>query len=331
MLKQKELNNLAKGEVVSHFLVLKKSEIKTGKTNKSYWALELCDQSMSITANKWDNFDKMSKEVQAGAVVKVTGFMDDYMGTPQIRLTDIEPSKPSDNVTPEEFMPRSKRDSDVMQREFQNRIDRFSNPFLKKLIKLYFSEDKLEKYFKVPAGKAWHHSYIGGLIEHTLEIVKICDLMCDIHPELNRDLLICGALLHDAGKTEELSFDTTFDYTDKGRLIGHIVISAIDVSAKAGEIKDFPEELKNQLVHLVLSHQGKLEFASPVVPKTLEAVVLYHADELSAKANAFKGAIKAEAANGNRWTKYLPLVETALYIPEDFGAASDEHPGSLFD
>ncbi|MCK7525539.1 MAG: HD domain-containing protein [Ignavibacteriales bacterium] len=131
------------------------------------------------------------------------------------------------------------------------------------------------KIHSVPAGKMWHHGYISGLIEHTLEIIRICDLMCDFHPEINRDLLICGAMLHDFGKIEELSFETGFEYTDKGKLIGHIVISSNDwLIKKLNEIKDFPEELKNCLIHLILSHQGKLEHASPVVPKTLEAIAL---------------------------------------------------------
>ncbi|MCF8265093.1 MAG: HD domain-containing protein, partial [Melioribacteraceae bacterium] len=171
------------------------------------------------------------------------------------------------------------------------------------------------QYQNAPAGKAWHHAYIHGLLEHTLEIVKICDLMCDIHKILDRDLLITGAILHDFGKTEELEFENNFDYTDKGKLLGHIVIAAIEIDKQCAKISEFPDELKNKLIHLVLSHQGKLEFATPVEPKFIEAIVLYHADELSAKTNAYKSAVINDANSGSDWTRYLPLAGTSLLIP----------------
>ena len=204
-----------------------------------------------------------------------------------------------------------------MERELANRINALGNEYLKKLLKSILSGESYKSYVNVPAGKAWHHSYVHGLLEHTLEIIKICDLMCDIHPELNRDLLICGAILHDFGKTQELTYEPNFDYTDKGKLLGHIVISAIEIEKAAKKILNFPDNLKDQLIHLVLSHQGKLEYASPVEPKTIEAIALYHADELSAKINAYKLAIKAEVNSDSGWTKYLPLADTSLFIPKE--------------
>jgi 3'-5' exoribonuclease len=137
--------------------------------------------------------------------------------------------------------------------------------------------------------------------------------MCDFHPEINRDLLICGAMLHDLGKIEELSIDAGFEYTDKGKLVGHIVIGAIIIDEKIKEIEGFPEDLKDCLIHLILSHQGKLEHASPVVPKTLEAITLYQADELSAKVNAYKNALASEMKSEGKWTKFLSLASTDLF------------------
>ena len=180
-------------------------------------------------------------------------------------------------------------------------------------MKNIFDENNLEKFSSAPAGKQWHHSYIHGLIEHTLEIIRICDLMCDIHPEINRDLLICGAMMHDFGKVYELNYETSFDYTDKGKLIGHIVMSAMLIEEEIKKIPSFPGNLKNALLHIVLSHQGKLEFASPVVPKTLEAITLYQADELSAKVNAYKNALASDLKSDSKWTKYISLASTDLY------------------
>ena len=153
--------------------------------------------------------------------------------------------------------------------------------------------------------------------------------MCDIHQELNRDLLICGAILHDFGKIEELEYESAFDYTDRGKLLGHIVIAASFIEKESDKIKEFPRKLRDQLIHLVLSHQGKLEYASPVVPKTLESIVLYHADELSAKTNAYKGAVLNELNSDKNWTKYLPLAETSVYIPDSL-RKKDDFKESLF-
>ncbi|HQJ46198.1 MAG TPA: HD domain-containing protein, partial [Ignavibacteriaceae bacterium] len=181
------------------------------------------------------------------------------------------------------------------------------------LMKNIFADERFEKFVTVPAGKMWHHGYISGLLEHTLEIIKICDLMSDIHSEINRDLLICGAMLHDFGKIEELTYEPVFEYTERGKLLGHIVISAMIVNEEMNKIPEFPENLRNNLLHLILSHQGKLEQASPVVPKTLEAITLYHADELSAKVNAYKNVINNEIKSGTSWTKFISLAGTDIH------------------
>jgi 3'-5' exoribonuclease len=313
MLSQSDLITLNKGDSIDHFLIIRKCELRTSKTNKQFLALELADKSISLNSNMFEGFEEIFTKVKAGDIVKVKGTIDDYQGSPQIKVKTIRPAKFSDDVTVMDFMAKSKRESKVMRKDFFDRAEKISNPMLCTLIKNIFTEENFEKYSLAPAGKSWHHSYIGGLLEHTLEIIKICDMMCDFHPEINRDLLICGAMLHDFGKIEELSFETGFEYTDKGKLIGHIVIGAMLVEGKIKEIKDFPDELKNCLTHLILSHQGKLEYASPVVPKTLEAITLYQADEISAKVNAYKNAIATEMKTDSKWTKFLTLAATDLF------------------
>jgi 3'-5' exoribonuclease len=321
MINQKDLNLVEKGEVIDHFLLVRKCEVKLTKTNKQYLFLELGDRTITLSANVWDNFDSFYKSIIPGEVVKVNGVLDEFQGTPQIKVTSISKAKPSSGVMSEDFLPRSKRDFNEMKKEFFSRMEKISNPYLKQLMNLVFNEENFNKYSRVPAGKAWHHAYIHGLLEHTLEIIKICDLICGIHPEINADLLISGAMMHDFGKTEELNFNGTFDYTDKGKLIGHIVISAIYVAEESKKIPGFPEDLKNCLLHIILSHQGKLEYASPVIPKTLEAITLYQADELSAKVNAYKNALAAGTGSDNKWTKFLALASTDLFnhglLPEN--------------
>jgi 3'-5' exoribonuclease len=312
MLSQTDLILLQKGDLINHYLLLKKCEIKLTKSNKQYLYLELADRTLSLSANVWENFSKIYSELKTGDIVKVTGSMDDYLGIPQIKIISIKRADPVDNISPTDFLARSKRNVEEMKNELKIRIQKINNSKLKVLMDQFFNEKGLMKFTSAPAGKYWHHSYLSGLLEHSLELIKICDLMCDIHPEINRDLVICGALMHDYGKTEELSFNSSFDYTTKGKLIGHIVISAMLINEGCKKIPDFPDELRDCLLHIILSHQGKLEFASPVLPKTLEAITLYQADELSAKVNAYKSAL-SELKEKGKWTKFLPLASTDLF------------------
>jgi len=318
MLNQKGLNEYSPGDEITLFLIVNKHEVKTAKNGKAYINLELRDRSQIIPAKIWDNVEKYTDKLRAGTVVKVAGQIEEYLGSPQLRVDKLRLAENSDNVKSEDFLPQSTRSIEIMLTELNEIINSVGNPYLNMLIKIILSDDKLEKYTKAPAGKGWHHAYIHGLLEHTLEIIKICDLMCSFHPVINRDLLLCGALLHDFGKTEELTFDSVFDYSDKGKLVGHIMIGAFEIEKAAALIPDFPVELKNQLIHIVLSHQGKLEFASPVEPKTLEAIVLYQADELSAKTNAYKYAIESDKNKEGHWTRFLQLANTSLYTKRDF-------------
>lgn len=316
MLNQTEIISLSKGDPLDHFLLVRKLEIRVTKNGKEFLSLELGDKSTVVAANVWDDnpaFKSFRDSLNTGQVVKIKGSIDEYQGTTQIKIDSIRLPKQSENISPSDFLPKSKHELTVMLDEFRQRIKKINDDQISNLLNAVFNEERLAKYCAAPAGKMWHHAYISGLIEHTLEIIKICDLMCNIHPEINRDLLIAGAMLHDFGKIEELTFDSAFDYTDKGKLLGHIVIAALIVNDEMNNINNFPDELKNNLLHLVLSHQGKLEHASPVVPKTLEAITLYHADELSAKVNAYKNSLISEAKPNSQWTKFIGLAGTDLY------------------
>lgn len=331
MFNQKELNTLNKNDSVDHFLLIRRMDIRSTRSGSEFLSTELGDKTTSLNANIWEGFSDLVANGKVGDVVKVTGTIEEYQGTLQIRVSTIRLTKPEDDVNPRDFLPKSKRDLKEMQDEFNKRINSNSDKFLKKLLKQIFNEDTFEKFCTVPAGKAWHHAYIHGLIEHTLEIIKICELMCEFHPELNKDLLVAGAMLHDLGKIEELSYDSAFEYTDKGKLIGHIVIASNLVREEIKKISGFPQELENNLIHLILSHQGKLEHASPVVPKTAEAIALYQADELSAKVNAYKNVIDSEIKAGSNWSRYIQLAGTDLYKLNLDNFAEESAGKSLFD
>jgi 3'-5' exoribonuclease len=284
-----------------------------------------------MNANIWEGFAELAARGKVGDVVKVSGTIEEYQGSLQIRVASIRLALEKDNILARDFLPTSRRNAEEMKKEFTLLIKSISNKQLKKLLSGIFNETRFELFSTAPAGKSWHHAYIHGLIEHTLEIIKICELMCEFHPELNRDLLISGAMLHDIGKIEELSFDSAFEYTDKGKLVGHIVIAANLVRDEIKKIPGFPTELENNLIHLILSHQGKLEHASPVVPKTVEAIALYQADELSAKVNAYKNAVESELRPDSNWTKFIHLADTDLYKFNFRENSEDNTKKSLFD
>lgn len=330
MIDQKDLAEMAVGERLDHFLLVVKKEIKMARNNREFLNIDLQDRSATLSAKMWDNFEFTASKFTEGSIVKITGEIDSYNDIKQIKIGSIKPDDDNGKITIDDFLPASLRDPEVMKTELRNRIKKIENTHLRGLITEVFKQDKSGFYFTVPAGKSWHHAYVHGLLEHTLEIIRICDLMCDIHPEVNRDLIISGAILHDFGKTEELSASAGFDYTDKGQLLGHIVIAAMLIEKIATTIDGFPDELKNTLIHLVLSHQGKLEYASPVVPRTLEAIILYHADELSAKTNAYKQAILSKENGDKSWTKYLPLAGTALYRAGFVNDDEDNFKDTLF-
>ena len=331
MIKQIELKELKRNDTVDHYLLISRLDVRNTKAGKEYLSLELQDRSIALNANVWENFQSLLKSSKLGDVVKVNGAIEEFQGTPQIRISKIRSLSPSDNISPVDFLPKSEHDLDKMVEEFENRIDKIFNHHLKSLLSRIFSSERLTNFTLAPAGKSWHHGYIHGLIEHTLEIIKICDLMCDFHPELNRDLLISGAMLHDFGKTEELKYDSAFEYTDKGKLLGHIVIAAIIISEETKSLPGFPVELKNNLIHLILSHQGKLEYASPVVPKTIEAIALYQADELSAKVNAYKNTLSTEKKSDRGWTRFITLAQTDLYNHQLSPEPEEKSNDSLFD
>jgi len=331
LINQPDLNTLSKNDKIDHYLLIRKIDLRSTRSGSDFLSAEIGDKTASLNANVWEGFAELAARGKVGNVVKVAGTVEEYQGSLQIRVSSIRLSTEKDGVQPRNFLPESKRNFDEMKNEFNQKLNSISNKLLKKLLTQIFSEERFEQFCLAPAGKSWHHAYIHGLLEHTLEIIKICELMCEFHKELNKDLLISGAMLHDIGKIEELSYDSAFEYTDKGKLVGHIVIASNLVRDEIKMIPDFPIDLENNLIHLILSHQGKLEHASPVVPKTAEAIALYQADELSAKVNAYKGVIDAELKPDSNWTKFIHLADTDLHKFSLMENKEEKSKKSLFD
>ncbi|MCK9281968.1 MAG: HD domain-containing protein [Melioribacteraceae bacterium] len=317
---KKNLSKMNEGDPISGSLVVERMDLKISSTNKFFIDIDLRGATAKLNGKVWDNAQVIYNKIKDSKVVTVKGVLTKYKDQFQIKIEKIESYSGDEVIFIEQTMPRSTNDFDEMKNEFLGFINSIQDPHLNKLLNEIFSSDDGVKFFKSPAGKSWHHAYLSGLLEHTLEIIKICDLMASFHKEVKRDILLSGAMLHDFGKIIELSSEPGFEYTDTGKFVGHIVLAVLFVDRTIKEkFTDFPSPLKDQLFHVILSHQGKLEYASPVEPKTIEAIILYQADELSAKTNAYKQAITKGRNEGSKWTRPLPLANNnSLFIPEDF-------------
>ena len=211
-------------------------------------------------------------------------------------------------------MPVSPVPLDDMRQEFAGVVASINNPHLKSLMDSFVSDsDFMYGYCKAPAAKGMHHVYLGGLLEHSLSVARLVDAVVPLYPDLNRDLLVVGALLHDLGKVAELSYERAFEYTDEGRLIGHISIGIEMLNEKISGLTGFPADLSMLLKHMILSHHGQYEFGSPKRPKTVEATILHYLDDMDSKINGIRSHIAKDTAQGSRWTSHHRLYNLCFF------------------
>jgi len=314
----KEVLKLIPGTPFEGIFVIEATDIKRHKTGEPFLRVVLSDKTGGFTALWWkppknEDLTKYKK----GDIVFVKGTFELHQGKPQPRLTVIKKLKEGE-YPPEKFFNFSNYPIEDMVNKVYEIIETIKNPFLKTLLeKIFKNEETLEKIKITPAGKKVHHVSIGGLLEHTLGVVEICEVVVKRYKKLNRDLLITAALLHDIGKIFEYKLTNTFDITDEGKLLGHVYLGVEFVSKIIDSIEGFPKNLKLKLLHCILSHQGEYEFGSPKRPKTLEAAALHLADSLDAKLKSFEEFIDRELEEGSTWTKVHPAYMVPIYYNEE--------------
>jgi 3'-5' exoribonuclease len=252
--------------------------------------------------------------VQADAFLKVKGRIESYNGRSQLRLDKVRYAKDDEVGDFSHFFPTSCRPVPEMLQELDGVVASIGDPWLRKLLKalLQDNEELRVAFAKAPAAKSLHHVFLGGLLEHTLSLAGMAEHACAHYPEVNRDLVIASVLLHDIGKTAELSYQRSFGYTDLGNLLGHISLEAHWAQKEMDRIQAFPEELRMQVLHILLSHHGKLEFGSPVLPKTPEALLVHYLDDLDGKLECMFMGIREGTGEGN-WTPYNRSLERMVY------------------
>jgi len=309
------INELKKGQAVeSTFLVREKVQTKT-KSGNPYLSLRLADRTGEIDGRIWDNAIDFVRLFEPDDFIKVRAEVDEFQGTLQLRILKLRKCQ-EEEIRLDDFLPKTPRNIEEMLAELRSIASQINHPFLRKLLDAFFADEDFIKKFKLaPAAKAVHHVYIGGLLEHTLSVVQLILLIGPRYKGINQDLLITGGILHDIGKISELSYDRTFDYTDPGRLLGHIILTVQMIDEKIRRIPEFPEELSTLLKHIALSHHGEYAFGSPKLPQTLEALLLHHVDDLDAKIHGFLAWIEKEKDSSSRWTAYHKLFDRFIFKP----------------
>lgn len=299
-------------EITTTFLVLKK-EVKSKKNGGQYLMFTLSDKSGTMTAFMWENVGEYIDAVEPGDFVLTKALIKDFNSHLQMSIYKIKRVDDTDIVI-SDYLPSSDKDLDAEFDELVGIVLGFENRHLKDLLLNIFNDETLATKFKTcPAGKTLHHAYIGGLMEHVLSIIRLAQYMKQHYTILNLELLITGAILHDFGKIDELSYARHFDYTDEGKLIGHLTMEVMLVDRKIHEIPEFPEELRRQVLHMLISHHGKYEYGSPKLPMTLEAMVLHYLDNLDAKVYAMQWLIENDDTGNEHWTGYSKMFDGYIY------------------
>lgn len=287
------------------------------KNGKPYLTLKLMDRTGEVEGRIWDRVDEFASQFERDDFVKVAGKASLYMGKMQLVIQELAKLR-DESVDLADFLPVAARPADEMQADLKSRVASIADPFLRALLQTFLDDREfLAAYSRAPAAKAMHHVYLGGLLEHSLAVASLADDICKRYPGLNRDLLVTGALLHDVGKVNELRYVRSFEYTDVGKLIGHIVIGVEMIEEKIRSLPGFPLELAILLKHLLLSHHGQYEFGSPKRPKTLEAVVLNFIDDLDSKINGVRTHLDKEPDSESAWTQYHRFYDR--YFFKGFG------------
>ena len=312
-MKKKCVADIKDRDLVDAVFLVKDKILAMAKNGKPYLTLKLMDKSGEVDAKVWDNADEVGTLFDKNDFLAVRAKASIYLGKMQLILSELK-LVPEDQVDLADFLPETERDINIMVGELQALLASLKDPDLARLLRCFFDDPELLAQFRVaPAAKGMHHVYLGGLLEHSLAVAKLVDAMAPLYQGLNRDLLIAGALLHDIGKVREMTYMRSFDYTDEGKLIGHITIGVEMLQERISSLPGFPVELGMLLKHMLLSHHGQYEYGSPKRPKTMEATILNYLDDLDSKINGIKTHIKKEPDNPSRWTSYHRLYDRYFF------------------
>ncbi len=308
----KYIQDIHEGDRISDIYLCKQKQSAITKNGKPYEIVTLQDKTGVLDSKIWEPSSPGINDFSAMDYVFVTGRVISFQGNLQLNIERLRTAKPEEYQA-EDYLPVSEKNIDQMYQEILDRIEKFKNPYLKQLSESFFKNDSFARAFKFhSAAKSVHHGFVGGLLEHTLNVTKMCEQYCELYPMLKRDLLVTAAIFHDVGKLKEISRFPLNDYTDEGQLIGHIVIGYQMLADRIAQIDGFPKQLEHELLHCILSHHGELEYGSPKKPALMEAFALSLADNTDAKLETLREAFRSLPKDNVQWQGYHRFLETNI-------------------
>ncbi len=310
---RKFISQLNGGTTIDDIFLVQNKELRTTKTGSLYIQAQLSDRTGTIDARMWDAGKPFFESLGNDTFLKVKGRTEIYQNKIQLIMKSISKTNQED-IKLEDYLPSTEKDVNEMFSELKQIAASIKQPYLLKLLILFFSDkDFCRDFCSAPAAVQYHHAFLGGVLEHTLSVAKLGEKIAPLYPDLNKDLLICGIILHDIGKISELCYEKNFQYSDEGQLIGHLISGVLMVEEKAKQIDGFPKTLLDLLRHLILSHHGEYEWGSPKLPMTVEALALHYLDNIDAKIHAFNKAITNDKDTSNNWTGYNKMFDRRLF------------------
>lgn len=300
-------------------------ELRTTSAGSLYVHAVLADRTGQMVARMWNATQKLYDSMPEGGLLHLQGRVDSYKGRPQFIIEGIR-SVQDGSVDPSDFLPTTSLDVDKMWERTKQILRTIENADLKALLARFVNDPQFESGFKrAPAATQHHHAYLGGLLEHTLNLLELALLAAPRYPGVSRDLLLAGLFLHDAGKVWELAYATNIAYTNEGNLLGHLVQGTLEVDRAARALereqgRPFPPAIETALKHIILAHHGRYEFGSPRLPATPEAVMIHYLDNLDAKLNMVFNAIESDTDEASDWTSFVYPLETRVFKPDVMGA-----------
>ena len=308
----KFIKDYKEGDRVFDIYLCKHKQAAVTKNGKPYENVILQDKTGTIDAKVWEPNNPGISDYDEMDYIEVYGEVNNFQGALQVNVKRIRVCGEGE-YNPADYLPVSSKDIGEMYKELTSIIHSLKNTYLKQLLEEFFVKDEAFKkqFCNSSAAKTVHHGFVGGLLEHTLSVTKLCDYYCTAYPVLKRDLLLTAAMCHDIGKVKEISPFPENDYTDDGQLLGHIVMGSQMVAERAARIEGFPHGLLTQVQHCILAHHGKYEYGSPKIPAIMEALALNYADDTDAKLETFKEILE-NAGDNTGWLGYNRLFESNL-------------------
>jgi 3'-5' exoribonuclease len=316
--KRRFVEELTDGENLDEIYLATEKQLRANRNGNLYLQLMLRDRSGAISARLWNVGEAQARSFEEGDFVHARGKVQLFQGALQVILNSLE-RVGADRVELVDFLPHTEKDIGTLLQQMRSTLLKVSNPHLRALVDCFLmDQDFMRDFSHAPAGIRNHHAYVGGLLEHVVNMLDAAERLLPFYPRVDRDLLLMGVFLHDIGKVRELSYARVFGYTDEGQLVGHIVIGVEMLSDKVKQVPDltsepFPAELLLRLQHMIVSHHGTLEFGSPRLPMTPEAIALHHLDNLDAKVHTFVRDIEEDRGSATAWTPFSPSLQRRLF------------------